>query len=250
MESPVDIKVVCLPSGQTADLQPLDRSVFGPVKKDWRRHLINISMGCFNGLPALARNTFPQHLIRLFEGCHFERTLPSGFRDTGICPFSADQILATVTAVNPLIAQQAIPDEFVSPKRQIRAQLTRMHESEADIDAIMQQVNVMASGLSSPHFAAASFQSSLIQSMPPKRVKNKKQSSFPSGVVLMESDFMRRLDVKDMEKSATEQTKKPRQKKTFVRTKCVSVAKKSPGSQKIKKSVDVPIMPGDDLSAM
>ena len=38
-----DMEVLCLPAGQTSKLQPLDVSVFGPLKKSWRRYLKSIN---------------------------------------------------------------------------------------------------------------------------------------------------------------------------------------------------------------
>ena len=74
-----DIKVVMFPAGQTFTLQPLDKSVFGGVKKRWCQCIRLLSAGCSSGLPDLCRNTFPQHLLKLFEACRFAETLESGF---------------------------------------------------------------------------------------------------------------------------------------------------------------------------
>ena len=101
IESGKDIQVVCFPSGQTATLQPLDKSVFGSIKTHWRQHLQALGQGVFAGLPPLERNTFPQHLIRLFQESKFELLLPSGFHDTGLYPYNPQLILDTVPPENP-----------------------------------------------------------------------------------------------------------------------------------------------------
>lgn len=148
LDSEKDIQVVCFPSGQTANLQPLDKSVFGSVKTHWRQHLQSLAQGMFADLPPLERNTFPAHLVRLFEQSKFQSLLPSGFRETGIFPFKPELILETVLPENPLPSRTAASDtDFASPKRHILTQLQRIPMTEASMSRIMAQVDVAASGL-------------------------------------------------------------------------------------------------------
>lgn len=190
-ESTKSVKVVVFPSGQTATLQPLDKSVFGGMKKRWRQHIRLLTAGWHDGLPDLDRNSFPFHLVKLFDACRLSDTLRSGFQQTGIYPFSTDIIRTTVPHANQPIAVQ--PPEFASPKRRIHAALSEIAPSHPDIPLFLAEVDRIGKGLSSAEFAAATYQSALVHKAPLKMPRKTTRSSHPTGAILTGSLHMEYL---------------------------------------------------------
>jgi hypothetical protein len=113
------IKPVCLPAGQTSRLQPLDKSVFGSLKKIYSDHVREIAANSPDPVsfvfldkshklfrfphkkidhfcPQLTRSSFPHHLAEICRMPNFSKNLQSGFQKTGIFPFSPAIIQSTV----------------------------------------------------------------------------------------------------------------------------------------------------------
>ena len=85
-----DIRFVFLPPNATDFLQPLDVSVFRPLKGQWRSVLNAWKDRNFGSIP---KAKFPQLLRTAVEQCAVRTTVNiiSGFRATGIIPFDPDR---------------------------------------------------------------------------------------------------------------------------------------------------------------
>ncbi|GAV06067.1 hypothetical protein RvY_16103 [Ramazzottius varieornatus] len=107
-DSGTDIKLICLPAGQTDKLQPLDNCTFGCMKVKWTNYKASKRL---DPSVEMTRNTFAGHLALLCTteasrfSFEFEAPLKSGFKNTGIFPFSPETIRATVD--KKLAAQDA-----------------------------------------------------------------------------------------------------------------------------------------------
>ena len=85
-----NIHLFCLPPHSTHLLQPLDVSVFGPMKAAWRKllkvHQIETCAG------TVTKEDFPGLIAKLWEQSFKPANLKGGFRKTGLCPLSRDAI--------------------------------------------------------------------------------------------------------------------------------------------------------------
>ena len=84
------IHLVCFPPHCTHIIQPLDVSVFGPVKAAWKSVL---KMHQLETCAAtVTKEDFPMLLARLFEKSFLPQHFISGFTKCGLCPLSRDKI--------------------------------------------------------------------------------------------------------------------------------------------------------------
>jgi len=87
---------VFLPENSTHMLQPLDVSVFGPMKKKWRQVLADWKADCSRkGLnyATIPKQCFPGLLNELMEK-DYSASVRSGFETTGLYPFSMEKALS------------------------------------------------------------------------------------------------------------------------------------------------------------
>ncbi len=77
--------------------QPLDVSIFGPMKKAWRNILQEEAVN--RKEPTLPKSEFPQLLTKLVQnfGDICEQNLKSGFKSCGIHPLDKYQVLRKLT---------------------------------------------------------------------------------------------------------------------------------------------------------
>ncbi len=73
-----DIEFVCFPPNSTHKLQPLDVGFFGPMKKAWRRIIMEKSDKNPDFRP-LDKTKFPRVLKQLLDSLRPEELLPSAF---------------------------------------------------------------------------------------------------------------------------------------------------------------------------
>ena len=85
-----DVAFVCLPPNSTHVLQPLDVSVYGPLKNHWRK-LLRELLDKDPNFKALNKPKFPALLKRLTEMMDYKSLLPKGFEKCGIFPISCDK---------------------------------------------------------------------------------------------------------------------------------------------------------------
>ena len=103
------IHLVCFPPHMTHILQPLDVSVYHPVKQSWAIVLKEYK------LETMAENVmkavFPSLIRKLWGHCLLPHHLKSGFRTTGLYPLNRRAIpeskLATGIPFSPLISQSS-----------------------------------------------------------------------------------------------------------------------------------------------
>ena len=85
-----NVHLVCFPPHCTHILQPLDVSVFGPVKATWRKVLKEHQLETCAA--TVTKEEFPMLLARLLEKSFLPRQLTSGFYKCGLCPLSREAI--------------------------------------------------------------------------------------------------------------------------------------------------------------
>lgn len=81
-----NVELVCLPAHTTKWLQPLDRAVFGPLKKAWTQSCSSFmrrNPGC-----VITRTEFGALLKKAMEKGATAENAKAGFRGCGLCPFS------------------------------------------------------------------------------------------------------------------------------------------------------------------
>jgi len=91
-----NIRFVFLPENSTHIMQPLDVSVFGPMKKRWRTILNDWKEECTaNGhnYASIPKQDFPGLLKKLLEK-DFGPAIRGGFEGTGLCPFSVERAIS------------------------------------------------------------------------------------------------------------------------------------------------------------
>lgn len=91
----LNISFICLPPNTTHLTQPLDVGVYGPLKREWRRHLENWKLGPGRQRPSLSKDEFPGLLKVVLDSMQeqMKKNIKSGFSATGIRPFNKDQVL-------------------------------------------------------------------------------------------------------------------------------------------------------------
>lgn len=92
-----DIRFVFLPPNSTHLTQPLDIAFFGPLKKEWRKILLQYKIENPNQ-KTLNKKHFPALLKKLMENIDVQnkQNLQSGFRAAGIYPLNPRQVLKRI----------------------------------------------------------------------------------------------------------------------------------------------------------
>lgn len=84
------IILIALPPNATAIMQPLDVSVFRPLKQGWKKTVKNWRVD--HDGEDVNRFNFSQVLHRLFGQLDLKKAIQSGFRVTGLFPFNANNV--------------------------------------------------------------------------------------------------------------------------------------------------------------
>ncbi|XP_055335902.1 uncharacterized protein LOC129586602 [Paramacrobiotus metropolitanus] len=209
-----DIKVICLPAGQTSHLQPLDVSGFGPVKKRWRNYLRSVSMQVSTKVD---KQCFALHLVEILPLFNLEKNIISGFRRAGIFPFEPSEVCKLLNTKEVAPAVTVVPSADEMFKKQfdnIEKNLKEIYSlSRADVQWYMKSMRERAAGYIPTESAAETalnVGNALLASRPPKvRLPKDARLSTAGGRVLTESSFMDAL--RDREK---ERVQKRRMKKS------------------------------------
>ncbi|XP_052738248.1 uncharacterized protein LOC128198204 [Bicyclus anynana] len=92
-----NIRFVFLPRNATHLTQPLDLSLFGPMKKHWRTILLQYKLANQNAA-TINKCHFPQLLKQLIDKLQIsnENNLKSGFKAAGIFPFNASKVTQNI----------------------------------------------------------------------------------------------------------------------------------------------------------
>jgi hypothetical protein len=104
----LDIAFVCLPPNSTHMCQPLDVSVYAPMKKYWRRVLGDWKNGPGRALPTLPKEWFPRLLSQLLDAMKptVTQNIINGFKACGICPPDKDRVLTRIKRSQPCADDQ------------------------------------------------------------------------------------------------------------------------------------------------
>jgi hypothetical protein len=89
------ISFVFLPANTTHLLQPLDVVFYGPLKRKWRKTLVNWKETFGKNLATLPKDWFPHLLSELLKSINNEvlHNMSMGFQATGLCPLDRERVL-------------------------------------------------------------------------------------------------------------------------------------------------------------
>ncbi|KAL1399434.1 hypothetical protein pipiens_008219 [Culex pipiens pipiens] len=106
------VKFTFLPANSTHLTQPLDVSLFRPMKGQWRQVLETNKMKSATGSQAFEKKHFPRLLRATLEGmdANLEKDIISGFVKCGLAPVNRKKVLARL----PQGLQQEVEDENVT----------------------------------------------------------------------------------------------------------------------------------------
>ncbi|CAG5009206.1 unnamed protein product [Parnassius apollo] len=92
-----DIQFVLIPANSTHLTQPLDVAFFGPLKKIWRKILLQYKMENPNQ-STLNKNHFPKLLKSLIDQIQLTelKNIKSGFKASGISPFNPREVIKRI----------------------------------------------------------------------------------------------------------------------------------------------------------
>ncbi|KAL7638998.1 UNVERIFIED_CONTAM: hypothetical protein RMT77_010533 [Armadillidium vulgare] len=109
-----NISLVFLPPNSTHILQPLDVSVFRPLKIAWRKVLQRFKLNEGKMFTTLPYAYFPNLLLQLMQMVSetFPQNVKSGFRKCGIYPFKPSAVAVTP---KPLTPSKRITPEHLTP---------------------------------------------------------------------------------------------------------------------------------------
>ena len=102
-----NISFVLLPPNSTHLTQPLDVSVFGPMKTHWRSLLSEFKATALGRkCAALPKAEFPRQLAKLMEKLqkNQSKNIQSGFRKYGIYPLNVEEVLSRLPEVDRISA--------------------------------------------------------------------------------------------------------------------------------------------------
>ena len=104
-----------LPANAMRLFQPLDVSVFAPIKSTWRKELENWQQE--SRVVSLPKEHFPLHLKRMYNACldTFPKNLENGFRTCGLYPLNRNEVLRELRkTISNVQADQSMNETFVS----------------------------------------------------------------------------------------------------------------------------------------
>ncbi|GAU89070.1 hypothetical protein RvY_01665 [Ramazzottius varieornatus] len=179
------VYVFALPAGQTGHLQPFDISVFGQVKRAWGEYL-RYRHNMPGGL--VTKDNLLSHLVKLWfhtEDCPPQHAfnagpnLISGFRKSGLFPFSPEVIRGTVKTRHCPESPVSTAESASKNYQSIFGSLTETLKDEVDIagqkdrEDILDFIKLKQRGVAPGAVLAASLQASLF-SAAAKKVRREK----------------------------------------------------------------------------
>ena len=106
-----NVEIMCLPPHTTHVLQPLDKVMFGPLKKAWSSAIT--TLGYANKSFILNKNDFARVFRTPYEKTFTPTVIQTSFKKTGICPFDPDAI--DKSQLYPTAAHDKAPDAPSTP---------------------------------------------------------------------------------------------------------------------------------------
>ncbi|GAU98096.1 hypothetical protein RvY_09285 [Ramazzottius varieornatus] len=174
-----EIEAMCLPSGQTAFLQPLDRKVFGGVKQKWTKYLQD---------SRLDTSVDPDFFVHSFN---FTGPLKDGFGKTGIYPFSPELLRDTVDS-NLESGPEEVSEELESQYQEIRRILQKkLSISEDKTNTCILQIKQVILGEPTASVIAREFHGHLPKAAPKKkRMMKDSRMDTSHGLALVHSGYI------------------------------------------------------------
>ena len=128
------IILYCFPAHASHALQPLDVSVFGPMKRSWNKHVQDFHSK--NRIPMTKAHFFPVFDAVWKEACRKPDNVKSGFRATGLVPFNVENVdfskLLDYSAIAKFKLREPRPDELLAGERVGLLRALDIVESELD----------------------------------------------------------------------------------------------------------------------
>lgn len=117
------IHLICFPPHCTHIMQPLDVSVFGPIKDAWRKLLKEFQLKTCAA--TLTKEDFPSLICKLWEVSFLPSHLKSGFLKCGLCPFNRAAIPSDkLTTAQPHRKPPATQPEMASDSNEVILRLS------------------------------------------------------------------------------------------------------------------------------
>lgn len=93
--SEMGIRFVCIPPNTSPTCQPLDVSVFGPLKRYWKQTVAEWRSNGGRRLSTIPKQLFPRLLARMIQltSITLKDNITNGFRKCGIFPFDRESVL-------------------------------------------------------------------------------------------------------------------------------------------------------------
>mgnify|MGYP003623229696 CR=1 FL=1 len=111
----IDAKFICLPPNSTHLLQPLDVSVFSPLKTQWR-NILRLWNKTKEGRKhaTLPKPVFPELLKKLLTdtAVNLAQNIRSGFRKTRICPLNRQEAVNSLPEYSTSDVQESVAGAF------------------------------------------------------------------------------------------------------------------------------------------
>ncbi|GAV07148.1 hypothetical protein RvY_17023 [Ramazzottius varieornatus] len=196
-DSGKDIKLICLPAGQTDKLQPLDNCAFGCMKEKWKNYKAS----------------------RRLDPTFVAMSLKSGFRNTGIFPFSPETIRGTVdkrlvaqdAPVSPMLTKESSPMKDVADI--LRSRVGRDDDKiNASIESI---VSIYAGHKTATETVVAAVSKAFSFSKPKKQRKPKDQRlALDKGRNVLDSEYVEAVEERSRARLALKVSKKAKPSET------------------------------------
>lgn len=105
-----EIRFVLLPRNSTHLTQPLDLAFFGPMKRCWRKILLEYKI-LNSGATTINKCHFPQLLLKLMEQTEMseQNNIQSGFAASGLYPFMPSKVF-----INNILLFRKLPTNLLS----------------------------------------------------------------------------------------------------------------------------------------
>ncbi|GAV08498.1 hypothetical protein RvY_18180 [Ramazzottius varieornatus] len=199
IESGKFVCLISLPSGQTDKLQPLDSCPLETMKPKWTAYK---SFHRINPQCEITRNTSPGVLAELCTpgasmfSFEFEASLKSGFRKTGVFPFSPDVIPRTVDKELIKYDEPSLPvlDRESFPKKKVAAILRadKVKMDDAMVEASLESIDHIRSDYKSVANMVLSAAGKAFAFSKPKKQRKAKDTrvALEAGRNMLSSEYM------------------------------------------------------------
>ena len=125
-----NVHLICFPPHCTHILQPLDVSVFGPLKSAWRKVLKEHQIA--SCAATVTKEDFPALLAKLWEVSFLSKHLISGFEKCGLCPLSRAAIPSHKLSKAAPHATEPDKEKPQEPSQQPPVQDTSQHSGDGE----------------------------------------------------------------------------------------------------------------------